>query len=141
MCHTFNDILFLVQIHTYKTLPVMTCGCISTVYCFWIGPVVFVCVCVCVWWSLVVHMAGTWYNSLDNTLSLSFNSEDGGVYYSRLFTCFMKVHRKLNWTLFNKNICHWAPMLTIEDFKNGKLYFLIWILCLVQLEIYRVPVN
>ncbi len=48
-------------------------------------------------WSFALHMAGTWYNSLDNHLLLLFNSEDGGVYWSWLFTCFMKVQIYSGW--------------------------------------------
>ncbi len=61
--------------------------------CVWISPVLCVCesaqCCVCVSWSLALHLAGTWYNSLHSRPSLSFNSKDSGVYCSQLFICFI----------------------------------------------------
>ncbi len=52
---------------------------------------------VCMSWILVLHMAGTQYNSLDSLLSLSFNSKDSGVYCSQLFymlhdSVYIKLH-------------------------------------------------
>ncbi len=99
-------ILFLAQ-------PSIVCVCVCMC--------VYVCVCVCLW-SLVLHMAGTWYNSLDSHLSLSFNSKDNGIYCAQLFTCFTEVHIKLYWTLLKRFICHWAPMLKSKRFpRNGNL--------------------
>ncbi len=47
----------------------------------------------CAPWNLAFHIPGESYNILDSRLSLSFNSEDGGVYC--LIKCFTKVNIKL----------------------------------------------
>ncbi len=74
-------------------------------------------------------MGGTWYTSLDSHLSLSFNSEDGGVYCSWLFTCFTKVYIKLcqtllkdillwlNWLLAKKNKCRQFAICNLQFCK------------------------
>ncbi len=104
----------------------MWLGCSSMIYCIWISSVLSECVdqpsVVCVPWSLVIHMTGTWNNSQDSNLSLAFSPEDGGVYYSQLFNCFTKVQIKLHWTLLN--ICHWAPMLKNRGFPEIENFIL-----------------
>ncbi len=120
MYHIFNDILFLVHLHTHATPTFMTCCCISM---FLHQPsILWVCGsaqrCVCVPWSLSLHMAGTWYNSLDSQFSLSFNSVDGGEFCSQHFSSLTKVHIKLHWTLLRKYIYHWVPILKNRGFPE-----------------------
>ncbi len=100
--------LFLVWVCVCVCVSVCVIVCVCVFVCVWVCVGVCVCVCVgvhvwispllCVLQSLALHKAGTWYYNLDSShLSLSFNSVNGSVYCSQLFTC--KVHIQVRWSL------------------------------------------